>query len=245
MKTLDITGRRYGLLTAIEKVLAPAGVKRNMHWRCACDCGAETVADVQNLNKGRTQSCGCGRSTLGVQAGDRFGMLVLTEQCPQDKRYWFAKCDCGTSLRATASNIAKGATQSCGCFRKKRTSETKTTHSQSWSARWVMLCNARQRSKKSGVPFSLSLNDIPEVPEVCPLLGIPIIRVNGKKSANSPSLDRKVPALGYVAGNIQIISYKANTIKNNATFAEFERIYLNWKASQGTRSTTQALCDAA
>jgi hypothetical protein len=41
---------------------------------------------------------------------------------------------------------------------------------------------------------------------------------------NSPSLDRIVPEKGYVAGNIRVISQRANRIKSNATVEELRAV---------------------
>ena len=38
---------------------------------------------------------------------------------------------------------------------------------------------------------------------------------------------RIVPALGYVPGNVGVISFRANTIKNNASMREIEQL-LEW-----------------
>lgn len=80
---------------------------------------------------------------------------------------------------------------------------------------------ARNRAKKSGVPFDITANDI-HVPELCPLLQIPIRQNLGANAPcdNSPSLDRIIPELGYVRGNVMLISYKANKMKSNATKEE-------------------------
>jgi len=90
-----------------------------------------------------------------------------------------------------------------------------------------MLCSAKARAKKAKLPFDLKLEDV-VIPEVCPLLGIPIVEghMKGKQgpSPNSPSLDRIRPELGYVKGNLWVISHRANIIKQDATPDELELI---------------------
>jgi hypothetical protein len=95
------------------------------------------------------------------------------------------------------------------------------------------LClHARHRAEKSGVPFSIAENDI-FFPEKCPLLGIQLERGKKVMGDSSPTLDRIIPSLGYVVGNVWVISQKANRIKNDATFTEFETMYINWKKTIG------------
>lgn len=57
MKKLDLRGERFGKLIAIEDV----GNAKNgaTLWRCICECGNESVAQVGNLRNGHTTSCGC------------------------------------------------------------------------------------------------------------------------------------------------------------------------------------------
>jgi hypothetical protein len=88
----------------------------------------------------------------------------------------------------------------------------------------LMLSKARQRAKKFGVVCTITVADI-FVPETCPLLGVPLfVSTDGHSLPNSPSLDRIRPELGYVAGNVWVVSHRANSIKNNATADELERI---------------------
>lgn len=87
---------------------------------------------------------------------------------------------------------------------------------------FMLWLGAKKRATKQGVPFDIEIEDI-IIPDMCPLLGIKLGfngSVNNRDS--SPSLDRKNPALGYVKGNIAVISYRANRIKNNASAAEIK-----------------------
>lgn len=86
-----------------------------------------------------------------------------------------------------------------------------------------MLYNARGRAAKNGVPFTITAGDI-VVPAFCPILGIPLVFGDVVHSDNSPSLDRIRPALGYVPGNVQVISNRANRIKSDATPEELRII---------------------
>ena len=88
-----------------------------------------------------------------------------------------------------------------------------------------ILAKAKQRAKESGVPFAISLDDI-NIPDRCPALGIPLVRGKGKTHAGSPSLDRIIPSLGYVQGNVAVISHRANIIKQNATAEELRAVAL-------------------
>ena len=52
-----------------------------------------------------------------------------------------------------------------------------------------------------------------------------------KNSETSCEVDRIVPELGYVEGNVVWLSHRANRIKDDATLEELERI-VEWLKSQ-------------
>lgn len=83
---------------------------------------------------------------------------------------------------------------------------------------------ASRRATSLGVPFGITVDDI-EIPDVCPVLGIEIrIDARGGFNPSSPSLDRVIPELGYVPGNVRVISNRANLLKRDATLAELEAL---------------------
>jgi len=87
-----------------------------------------------------------------------------------------------------------------------------------------LLQAAKTRSKKRGVEFSVTVEDI-DVPTHCPLLGVELVYCGNKiHSENSASLDRIDSSVGYVKGNVWIVSRRANVIKNDATYQELRMI---------------------
>jgi hypothetical protein len=89
-----------------------------------------------------------------------------------------------------------------------------------------LLRNASKRAKDKGLVFSIVKEDI-VIPDVCPLLGIKIMIANHTANDNSPSLDRIIPEKGYTKENIQVVSQRANRIKDNASLEELETITEN------------------
>lgn len=61
MRLIDLTGRRFGRLTVLERAedrFTPKGL-RQACWLCVCDCGTEKIVYGERLRKGWTTSCGC------------------------------------------------------------------------------------------------------------------------------------------------------------------------------------------
>lgn len=85
-----------------------------------------------------------------------------------------------------------------------------------------MLSRCKSRSKLNNLEFNLTEDDI-IIPNVCPVLHVPF----DNTPDYTPSVDRIDPSKGYIKGNIQIMSNKANRMKSNATLEEL-KLFAQW-----------------
>ena len=178
-------------------------------------------------------------------AGLRSGRLLVIERAEDGygkQPRWRCVCDCGTERIVYGAPLRAGiwpekyspkinSSKSCGCLHHELARleliRRCTTHGQSKTVRYRMFLSAKRRAKKHSVPFNLDFSKFPEIPDKCPVLGIPLNKSPKGKIGpkfNSPTLDRIKPEMGYVEGNIQIISHRANTIKSDATVEEILKV---------------------
>jgi hypothetical protein len=90
----------------------------------------------------------------------------------------------------------------------------------------ILLQQAHYRAKTKGISFDIEVSDI-IIPEICPILGLPLKTLIDGNRDLSPSLDRMDNTKGYVKGNVQVISSKANTMKHNANQEDLIN-FANW-----------------
>ena len=85
-----------------------------------------------------------------------------------------------------------------------------------------LLAQARSRAKHNALPCDLTLEWaerelVSAVQDGCPLLGIGIVLDARAHGPGSPTVDKFDPGLGYTQENCWVISYRANSMKQNAT----------------------------
>lgn len=114
--------------------------------------------------------------------------------------------------------------------RQRRTSEDVRARERAWQSNNRrsnpiprILQEAKSRARKKGIEFSITSDDV-TVPAVCPVLNIPIGMSFGARSDNSLSIDRIDGSKGYIPGNVRIISWRANRLKNDGTLEELRAI---------------------
>jgi hypothetical protein len=88
----------------------------------------------------------------------------------------------------------------------------------------AIIVKSRSGAKFRGLEFAITVADL-DWPTHCPVLGIELAYTGkGERRDNYPSLDRIDNSKGYVPGNVQVISWRANRIKWDCTPAELEAV---------------------
>jgi hypothetical protein len=92
----------------------------------------------------------------------------------------------------------------------------------------------RYKIKARSPNFQVEFHEI-EWHIVCPVLGIELNYFNTERMQdNSPTFDRIDSSKGYVPGNVCVISWKANRIKNDGS-AEEHRLVSNYMFKRGAK----------
>lgn len=94
MSMLDLTGKKFGRLTALcvdhIKYKEPRRLGSVVYWKCKCDCGKYSVVTTGALRGGKIKSCGClqremastSNKTHGKSKSDIFKVWVkIKERC--------------------------------------------------------------------------------------------------------------------------------------------------------------------
>lgn len=87
-----------------------------------------------------------------------------------------------------------------------------------------LLRGCRRRAMKKGMECSITADDV-AIPEYCPVFGLKLVRHPSPGTrVDSPSVDRIDNSLGYVKGNVVVISGLANRLKGAATLGQLRAI---------------------
>ena len=157
-----------------------------------------------------------------------------TEKCTATHKY----CpDCG-EMRPH-SEFSKNSTQSgglqgyCTYHQNKRTFDYKIKYPGKKT-----FDQAKHRAKENGLEFTITYEQMMEKDaDICPFLGVPIFWTepthNEGRTPADPfckSIDRLDSTKGYTYDNILIVSWRANKLKNDATWEEFKTICDSWQS---------------
>lgn len=246
----EMVGARYGRLTVVREVEprivgTKKRVKRNV-FECLCDCGNTKNVTQLSLNTGNTKSCGCLAAELrktprsdylSTWAGIKFEHLTVQNAIKYDARArvrLLCVCDCGKEIWVGVRDSATLMAKSCGCMTGKLIAIEKTKHGMckrgEENYKYDVYQSTTTRARRLGLPcdffgqpekfaewFSARIEALNFE---CPILGTRFVRGVGRWCDESPTVDRIEPSKGYVFGNIEVISHRANQIKNDASLEE-------------------------
>lgn len=128
-KPADITGQKFGFLTAIEPTAIRYKHNRAIIWICYCECGGAKFVPTFILRRSHRHSCG--KCDLGGReyedlSGQQFGRLKVLSQDtqpwekPKGRKIWLCRCECGTETRVRTDELKRKHVISCGCYARER-----------------------------------------------------------------------------------------------------------------------------
>lgn len=123
-RALDLTGQKFGKLTALRRI--ENGKDGKVKWECVCDCGNYKIASSGDLRSGSVKSCGCLLSP--DLSGNKFGSLTVikkqgihTQKCGGKNILWLCQCDCGNTRIVPGTSLTQGIVTKCvKCVNKSR-----------------------------------------------------------------------------------------------------------------------------
>ena len=118
-KKLDLTGQRFGKLTA----LAPAeNIGGCTAWLCRCDCGQETVVITKRLRDGHRTSCGCDNENFGKppNVAGRASLTYVDGTCVEMIRAGTVRCNNTSGVPGVNWVARKQRWQASICFKGTR-----------------------------------------------------------------------------------------------------------------------------
>lgn len=72
-KFKDLTGQKFGRLTALYRLHNVTSKRKRTYWLCICDCGNLTEVETGNLRSSNTNSCGCYNKQRAKESNQKHG----------------------------------------------------------------------------------------------------------------------------------------------------------------------------
>jgi hypothetical protein len=153
---------------------------------------------------------------MANQHGKNFTPLTCVICDKEQSRSYFSYVDRNIGAKSGYKDTCKK------CSRNKKTIEIRD-RDWKYRANEVIYMNAKARAKRDNIEFTITRDDV-IIPNVCPVLGIPLFRESKETWMNAPSIDRVDNRKGYTKENIMVVSRRVNILKKDATFDELVKI---------------------
>jgi len=221
MKTLDLTNKNFGNLTAIR----PAYIGKKRGWYCQCSCGGNIVTATSQLIAGYVKTCKAIVHNQTQQIGDIFGKLKIVSLYKVEKmRRWKAECicECGNTKHTYIRYLQRGTVTSCGCDIDRSHFGLPIGE----AALNSLISTYKQNAKQKGISFELSREKCIELfQENCYFCGKPPSKIHKKHNVKGgytySSIDRIDSSLGYTVNNVASCCTECNMLKLNRNNEEF------------------------
>lgn len=201
--------------------------------RCGNLLPIDEFYQVPSMEQGRDNTCkNCRRELKGrVRTPNNLHCPVCSQDLPyynfiiarksHTGRMWCCKECYESNPGISQNNYRKQFDEEFKTliYSQKRESRLRNFVHSMWKA-------AKKRAEQRGLEFNIEESDI-IIPNNCPILEVPLEFGTKSNYDYSPSLDRIDNNKGYIKGNIQVISKKANTMKNSATLQELQTFAKN------------------
>lgn len=147
-------------------------------------------------------------------------IISRKEALEQNLKYYFTGKPCKNG------HIDERQPKTCVCRQCVRDSGKKWYNKNIVNMEWKkdrIIKNVRNRAKRSKIDFDITVEDL-IWNEYCPILGIKLDYHPGANRWHQVSLDKTDPKKGYVKGNVVVMSMRANSIKQDSTVDEIEKL---------------------
>lgn len=130
-KPLDysLIGQKFGKLTVLD---FSVGKQNRQCCVCQCDCGNITKVVMNALLTGHKKSCGsCKESAYDKYKhliGQQINSWTVLNLDFNTSYSVICQCQCGTLKKISIHNLLKGLSKDCGCGRKQKLSEQKSSN---------------------------------------------------------------------------------------------------------------------
>ena len=225
-KSLDLTGRVFGMRTVLERAgTSPSGKST---WRVQCACGRVDVLVGSSLVHGRRDKCVSCRRRLFFEAGSVFGNLELIADLGviDGHEWWETRClKCGTEKKQRSDYVkSRRATRCSVCYGKRGGQYDTGGNVPGWYFLRVV-----ERALVRGLELSITPEYVESLWDAqagrCALTGwslhIAPVRKGSNRADTTASLDRINSDQGYVPGNVQWVHKRVNHAKMATSDSDF------------------------
>jgi len=225
MKTIDLTGRAFNMLTVLERDFSRGiGQHKEVYWKCRCDCGRLKSYRSDQLRKCAPSSCGCANNY--VKIGMQIGYLLVKDRFdkPNSRNmFWLCLCQaCGKERVFSSTTLRRGSNRSCGC-QMNPCGQKHPSFNGHKSLQGSHLAQIRSNAKRRNLKFELDAKYLhglfEKQNERCALSGLPLTfgvrsRDKFKHVDCTASLDRIDNEQGYIKSNVHWLHKDINKMKN-------------------------------